>query len=156
VFEVDIPGFGLVRLEHLVSDFTGTLSWDGKLLPSLKNQLNKVAEFLKVHILTADTFGMAQSELKGVDCVIRILSGQEHDIQKEKYVITLGAENVVALGNGNNDRKMLKAARIGVAVTGHEGCSVDAIMAANIHVASPQDGLNLLINSKRLKATLRF
>lgn len=26
MFEIDIPGFGFVRLEHLVSDFTGTLS----------------------------------------------------------------------------------------------------------------------------------
>lgn len=25
MLELDIPGFGLVRLEHLVSDFTGTL-----------------------------------------------------------------------------------------------------------------------------------
>jgi len=156
MIEVDIPGFGLVRLKHLVSDFTGTLSCDGKLLPGLKNQLNKISEFLKVHILTADTFGMAQSELKGVVCGIHILSGEEHDIQKEKYVTALGAENVVALGNGNNDRKMLKAAKIGIAVTGPEGCSIDAIMAANIHVASPQDGLDLLMNPKRLKATLRF
>mgnify|MGYP001563781915 CR=1 FL=1 len=31
MFEIDIPGFGLVKLEHLVSDFTGTLSVDGKL-----------------------------------------------------------------------------------------------------------------------------
>jgi hypothetical protein len=32
VIEIEIPGFGMVRLEHLVSDFTGTLSVDGKLL----------------------------------------------------------------------------------------------------------------------------
>ncbi len=29
MFELDIPGFGSVRLEYLVSDFTGTLSVDG-------------------------------------------------------------------------------------------------------------------------------
>ena len=29
MFKVDIPGFGSVKLEHLVSDFTGTLSVDG-------------------------------------------------------------------------------------------------------------------------------
>ncbi|MFH1014917.1 MAG: hypothetical protein V1762_03250 [Nitrospirota bacterium] len=31
MFELDIPGFGSVRLEHLVADFTGTLPVDGKL-----------------------------------------------------------------------------------------------------------------------------
>jgi len=33
MFELDIPGFGLIRLEHLVSDFTGTLSVDLLLNP---------------------------------------------------------------------------------------------------------------------------
>jgi len=33
MFEINIPGFGFVRLAHLVSDFTGTLSVDGKLNP---------------------------------------------------------------------------------------------------------------------------
>ena len=68
----------------------------------------------------------------------------------------LGAGSVVAFGNGNNDRRMLKIAKIGIAVSEGEGCSVDALMAANIHVRSAIDGLDLLLNPKRLKATLRF
>jgi hypothetical protein len=31
MIEIDIPRFGFVRLEQLVSDFTGALSVDGKL-----------------------------------------------------------------------------------------------------------------------------
>ncbi len=42
MLEIDIPGFGLIKLKHLVSDFTGTLSVDGKLLPGLKQRLNKI------------------------------------------------------------------------------------------------------------------
>ncbi len=156
MFELDIPGFGFVRLEHLVSDFTGTLSVDGKLLPGVKVRLNKITEFLKIHILTADTFGKARAELKNINCEIHILKGEDHDVQKEEYTKKLGAENVVTFGNGNNDRKMLKAAKIGIAVSEGEGCSVDALMAANIHVRSAIDGLTLLLNLKRLKATLRF
>lgn len=154
--EIDIPGFGSVRLEHVVSDFTGTLSVDGRLLTGVKERLNNIAELLKVHILTADTFGRAQSELEGINCEIHILTGENHDVQKEEYVTKLGAEGVVAFGNGNNDRKMLKAAKIGIAVTEGEGCAVDAIMAANIHVRSAVDGLDLLLNRLRCKATLRF
>jgi soluble P-type ATPase len=156
MFELDIPGFGSVRLKHLVSDFTGTLSVDGKLLPGVKTRLNKISKFLKVHILTADTFGKAKVELKGINCEMHILEGENHDIQKEKYVKKLGPESVVAFGNGNNDRRMLKIAKIGIAVSEDEGCSVDALMAANIHVRSAIDGLDLLLNPKRLKATLRF
>ena len=154
--EIDIPGFGMVKLEHLVSDFSGTLSVDGVLLPNVAARLNKLSEIMSVHILTADTFGKARAELRKIICEVHILAGENHDVQKEAYVAKLGAEGVVALGNGKNDRKMLKAAKIGIAVTEGEGCAVDAIMAADIHVQSALDGLDLLLNPKRCKATLRF
>jgi soluble P-type ATPase len=51
---------------------------------------------------------------------------------------------------------MLKIAKIGIAVTEGEGCSVEAITAANIHVRSIVDGLDLLLNPMRLKATLQY
>jgi soluble P-type ATPase len=156
VIEIDIPGFGIVQLEHLVSDFTGTLSVDGILLPKIEAQLNKLSELVKIHILTADTFGKAQSALRNVKCEMHILTGENHDLQKEEFVNKLGAGSVIALGNGKNDRKMLKAAKIGIAVTEGEGCAVDAIMAADIHVRAALDGLDLLLNTKRCKATLRF
>lgn len=156
IFEIEIPGFGRVKLEHLVSDFTGTLSVDGRLLPGVRGQLNEIAKFLKVHILTADTFGKAREELEGIDCKIEILKGKNHDLQKEEYVKNLGAEKVVAFGNGNNDRKMLKEARIGIAISQGEGCAVEAIIAANIHVTNANVGLDLLLHPKRMKATLRF
>jgi len=44
MFELDIPGFGLIKLEHLVSDFTGTLSVDGRLLPGVKKRLNEISK----------------------------------------------------------------------------------------------------------------
>ncbi len=156
MLEIDVPGFGMVKLEHLVSDFTGTLSVDGRLLPGVREQLNKISGFLKVHILTADTFGKARQELEGIKCEIHILTGKDHDVQKEEYIKKLGVERVIAFGNGNNDRRMLKAARLGIAVSEAEGCAVDAIIAANIHVPSAKDGLDLLLNPKRCKATLRF
>ena len=156
MFELDIPGFGPVRLEHLVSDFTGTLSVDGKLLPGVRERLNRVAALVRVHILTADTFGKARGELEGVRCEVHILAGENLDVQKEKYVKHLGAKGVVAFGNGKNDRRMLKAAKIGVAVSEGEGCAVDAIIAADVHVMKALDGLDLLLKPKRLKATLRF
>lgn len=156
MLEINIPGFGQIKLNHLVSDFTGTLSVDGKLLPGVKGRLNKTAKFLKIHILTADTFGRTRAELEGINCKIHILEGRNHDIQKKKYVEKLGAWNVIALGNGNNDRKMLKTACLGIALCLSEGCSTDAIKSSDIIVKSTADALDLLLKPKRLKATLRF
>lgn len=156
MFELDIPGFGPIRLEHLVSDFTGTLSVDGNLLRGVEERLNRISKIMKVHILTADTFEMARQELEGVNCEIHVLEGSEHDVQKEVYVMKLGPATVLALGNGNNDRRMLKASKIGIAVCIKEGCAVDAITSADVVVTSTTDALDLLLNPKRLKATLRF
>ncbi len=156
MIKVEIPGFGGVEIEHLVSDFTGTLSEDGRLCPGVKERLNRLSQRLRVHILTADTFGRAKEELQDVNCILHILQGADHDIQKEEYIKNLGPAKVFALGNGNNDRRMLQTARIGVAVLLREGCATDAIRSADILVKSAEDGLDLLLNPKRLKATLRF
>jgi hypothetical protein len=43
MLEIDVPGFGMVKLGHLVSDFTGTLSVDGQLIPKVDSRLNKLA-----------------------------------------------------------------------------------------------------------------
>lgn len=156
MFNLDIPGFGSVRLEHVVSDFTGTLSVDGRLVPGIRERLKRVAEFMHIQILTADTFGMARAELQGINCDVHILTGDDHDLQKEEYVKKLGAGSVVTFGNGNNDRRMLKVAKIGIAVCLAEGCAADAVRAADIVVNSATDALDLLLNPNRLKATLRF
>ena len=156
MFDLDIPGFGYIKLGHFVSDFTGTLSVDGKLLPGVKEGLFQIAKLLTVHVLTADTFGKARAELKGVSCEVHILEGATLDRQKEEFVHKLGAEGVIALGNGNNDRRMLKAARIGIAVCLDEGCSIDALISADIFVKSPVDAFDLVLHHKRLKATLRY
>jgi hypothetical protein len=51
MLEIDVPGFGIVKLEHLVADFTRTLSVDGRLIPKVDTRLNKLAEAMKIHIL---------------------------------------------------------------------------------------------------------
>jgi soluble P-type ATPase len=153
---LEIPGFGTVRTEYLVSDFTGTLSMDGILIPGVAEQMVLLTEIVRLHVVTSDTLGMVRSAMKGLPCVIHVLSGPEHDVQKEEYVKRLGCDKVIAIGNGKNDRGMLKAARIGIAVCGSEGCAVEALANADIQVGSVCDGLDLLLKPDRLKATLRF
>jgi soluble P-type ATPase len=156
MLDIEIPGFGPVRLAHLVSDFTGTLSVEGELLPGVGERLLRVAALLTVHILTADTFGKVWEALQGIDCRITILTGEAHDVQKEGVVRNLGPEQVVAFGNGNNDHRMLRLAKLGIAVSEAEGCSVKALVNADIHVCRSVDGLDLLLHPKRCRATLRY
>jgi len=57
---------------------------------------------------------------------------------------------------GHSDAKMLRAAKVGIVVCLKEGCSVEALKAAKILVRSPIDAIDLLLNPKRLTATLRM
>jgi soluble P-type ATPase len=155
MISLDIPGYGHLDIEHFVADYSGTLSEDGKLLSGLQERLNEVSEKLHVHVLTSDTFGRARGELKGVNCRLHILEGDDHTGQKEAYVLMLGAGRVAAIGNGNNDCRMLGAARLGICVCLGEGCSVEALKAAQVFVKSPFDAIDLFLNPQRLIAALR-
>jgi soluble P-type ATPase len=156
MIKIDIPGLGQLEFEHFVTDFSGTLSEDGKVLPGVRERLNELSVRLKVHVLTSDTFGRARKELEGVNCVLHVIEGEGHAAQKERYVMSLGPQRVVALGNGNNDANMLKAAKLGIAVCLKEGCAIEAMKSSNILIRSPLDAIDLLLNPKRLVATLRI
>ncbi|MCX7769542.1 MAG: HAD hydrolase family protein [Proteobacteria bacterium] len=156
MLEIEIPGFGKVQLKYLVSDFTGTLSVNGKLLPGVLDKINQLSKYLKIYILTADTFGTVNKELSKADCEIIVLKYDRIDLQKKKFVDDLGAENVISFGNGKNDRYMLKVSKIGVAVMLDEGCAIEALLSADIMVKDIHNAFGLLLNKKRLKATLRF
>ena len=153
--EIDIPGFGLVRLEHVVMDYNGTLAVDGRLAKGVETALNRLAVDMKLHVITADTFGMAAKELERVDCTLKVLTGENHGMEKRDFVKTLGADKTVSIGNGRNDRMMLGESVIGIAVVLEEGAAVETVMAADIVSPSILAALGLLEHPLRLKATLR-
>jgi soluble P-type ATPase len=153
--EIEIPGWGRLSVKNLVLDFTGTLSVDGVLIHGVRERLKDLAQNMTIHVLTADTFGRAAQELEGLPVEITILKAHAEDRSKEDYVIALGADQVVAMGNGNNDALMLSIAALGVAVMEDEGCSIQALVNADLVVKSIRDGLDLLAKPLRIKAGLR-
>lgn len=152
---IDIPGYKKLELAHLVLDYNGTLACDGKLVPGVKECLNTLAQSLQVHVITADTFGKARSGLQGVPCDLSILPVEHQDVGKLAYVEELGAAFTVCIGNGRNDRLMLKAAGLGIAVILEEGASVETVKDADVVCTSIVSALELLLNPLRLTATLR-
>ena len=155
MIDLDIPGRGAIRLEHLVLDVNGTIAKDGRLIDKAVKPLNTLKDRLTIHLLTADTYGKQDSidVLLGLKAV-RLKRGNEAE-QKADYIRGLGAEKVVAAGNGANDAGMLKAAVIGIAVLGEEGLAVEALQAADILVPGVVEVFNLLEFPTRLIATLR-
>ena len=117
--------------------------------------MNVLAERIQVHILTADTFGKAHVNLEGMACRLSVLSADAQDISKRNYVRALGANHVVCVGNGRNDRLMLKEAVLGIAVILEEGAAADTLAAADVVCTDIISALELLQNPLRLIATLR-
>ena len=72
-----------------------------------------------------------------------------------QFVSALGANTVVAIGNGRNDHKMLGAAGLSIALIQREGGATEALASADLASTSVLDALGLLRNPKRLVATLR-
>jgi len=152
---IKIPGFNELQLHHLVLDFNGTLAVDGKILAGVAEKLNVLSDQLEIHVITADTFGKAKTQLKNVKCVVKIISETEQHTQKLYYVAHLGVDSIVAIGNGRNDALMLKHASLGIALIQEEGACSETLMAADIVCKDIMDALELLNNPLRLTATLR-
>lgn len=151
-------GTGEIHLRTLLLDYNGTLALDGALLDGVPARLAALSELLEVQVVTADTFGTVQKALLAAglqDIAVHILpAGHEADA-KLAYLQLCGAKYTCAMGNGRNDRKMLEAAALSIAIMGGEGLCVQTMLQAHVVVGNILDALDLLLHPGRCKATLR-
>jgi P-type E1-E2 ATPase len=155
MIELNIPGHGDLSLEHLVMDVNGTLAVDGILLDGVAKRVGALRNRLAVHLLTADTHGRQATidHLLNLQAV-RIRAGDEAG-QKAAFVRHLGAERVVAIGQGANDAQMLKTAALGICVMSVEGLAVETLTSADLLMPDILSALDLFDRPLRLIASLR-
>jgi soluble P-type ATPase len=111
---------------------------------------------IHITVITADTFGLAQDQLGGIEEVKLVIIGASEDgTAKANYVQACWAQRVIAIGNGVNDRQMFEAAGLAICVIGKEGASVKSLMSADVVVTEIEDAIGLLLNTRGLIATLR-
>ena len=155
MIELNIPGRGVIKLEHLVCDVNGTLALDGQLPAEVPSKLHNLSDRLAIHLLTADTHNQqtAIDQQLGLQAV-RIDPGAE-SAQKANYILQLGADTVVAIGQGANDAGMLKTAALGICVLSPEGTAIETLLNADLVVPDIQNAIELLEIPLRIVATLR-
>ena len=155
MIELNIPGRTSLQLEHLVCDVNGTLAVDGQLHEGLMRVLTSLRDRLSLHLLTADTHGRQETIDQQLNLhAVRIRPGNE-SAHKADYIRRLGADSVVAIGQGANDSEMLKTAGLGICVLSTEGTALEALLSADLVVSNIFDALNLLENPIRIVASLR-
>ncbi len=155
MIEIEVPGFTRYRLQHIVLDVNGTIAKDGRLLEGVKELFAELSPKLDIHLVTADTHGGQKiiDETLGL-AAVRIDS-QNQVKAKLDYIRRLGADRVVAVGNGANDSAMLEHAALGIIIIGPEGAAVESLLNARVAVSDIRSALELLLHPKRLMATLR-
>jgi P-type E1-E2 ATPase len=155
VIELNIPGRNLLRLQHLVTDVNGTLAVDGQLLEGIAKRIGLLRDRFTIHLLTADTHGrQAVIDQQLNLTAVRIPAGNEAG-QKAEYVRNLGAESVVAIGQGANDAAMLKEAALGICVMSQEGAATEALLSSDLVLPNIAAALELLDKPLRIVASLR-
>ena len=155
MLDIQFPAQKPLHLQYLVCDINGTLTFDGQLIDGVQPVINELKKVLEIHLLSADTLGKSDEIAALLDVrFTRIVPGNEAK-QKANYVHALGAEKVIALGQGANDSLMLKQAGLGICVLSPEGTAADALTSADIVARDVLSALDLLSHPSRIVATLR-
>ncbi len=155
MIRIDIPGRDTLEIENIVFDYNGTLAVNGKINQNIKEKLLKIKEIVNIYILTADTYGTVEKECADLGLQIKTFPSQNAGIWKKNIVKELGGDKTLCMGNGFNDIKMFEESTVSIGVIEEEGCCGKLLASSDIVVKSIEDGLNLILNTDRIKATLR-
>lgn len=155
MIEFTIPGRGRMRIKNIVFDVNGTIAIDGKIDEKIKKKLEKLAQKVTVILLTADTYGTIEKEMGKTGIKIQKISSPGEVEEKEDFIKKLGEEQTIAIGNGENDRLMLKRAILGICVVDKEGASSKAVTNSDIVVYGREAVFELTDNPQRIIASLR-
>ncbi len=155
MIKISIPGRDELQLHYLVLDMNGTVATDGQLIAGIAERVARLKDRLRVYLLTADTFGTGAQAARELGIEMVTVSSADGTTDKANFISALDPPGAAAMGNGNNDVAMFKAAHLSIAVIGREGCCVAALLYADLVVHDINDALDLLLNPLRLIATLR-
>lgn len=152
---IHIPGLGDLRIEHLVIDYNGTLAVDGKMVEGAIDRLEKLSQNYKIHIVTADTYGTVEAECEGLNVNLKTFRTDDAATYKRKVVESLGVKNSICIGNGYNDIEMFKVAGLSICTLQKEGASGKLFLYSDIVTNSIIDALDIILDTQKIKATLR-
>lgn len=153
--KIDIPGRQPIELTNIVFDYNGTIAIDGKPIKGVLENISELASQFNFYVITADTYGSVEKELSATRCEVIKIPECNQDISKLEFVKKLGSDNTLAVGNGRNDKLMLKEAVLGIGLLQGEGIYTGSLLASDIVLTSVLDVFGFLKNRNRLVATLR-
>ncbi len=155
MLSITIPGFGELVIETVLFDLNGTLACDGIIADSTRERVSMLGQNLALYVMSADTHGTLETVTAGLPLHIRRVKQPLGAAEKREFLLELGADRTIAVGNGCNDVEMLTSAALSIVILGHEGAAKEAVLASDLCFNSIDDALDCLLYPKRLIATLR-
>lgn len=154
MIKYSIPGREDLLIKNLVLDYNGTIAYDGKLIEGVEDILNSIKD-INIYVLTADTYGTVREECKNIECEVLTFPKENAGEEKLQIVKKLGHKNSICVGNGFNDIEMFKESALSIGIMEGEGICGEIILHSDIVVKSIIDALNIIMDPKKLMATLR-
>lgn len=152
---IDIPGYKELNITTLLLDYNGTIATDGIIPETVKARLHSLSKDFDVYVLTADTHGTARKQCEDIPVTVHTFPVGNAADYKEEIIDKIGGDKCAALGNGRNDIKMFRKAALSIAIMDKEGMCAKLLSESDICVTSIENGLDLLLNPKRIIADLR-
>ena len=154
MIRIDIPGRSTLEIEHVLLDYNGTIAVDGELAPGAADAIRQLAEQAHVAVLTADTYGTAHAQCDPLGVEVVTFPRADAAQFKQQYASGLSGQ-IACLGNGFNDIGMFSECNLAIAVLDTEGTCAGLFAHADVLARSVAEGLELLLRTDRLRATLR-
>jgi soluble P-type ATPase len=155
MIRIEAPGQDSRDIDNIVFDLNGTLTVDGRIHPKAKDKLNLLAKRTRIYVMTADTRGDSGEVLRKVKADVVLIDEPNTGQAKKDFVKRIGPQRTVAVGNGYNDRLMVKEASLGICILGREGASAETLRNSEVVFPGIIDALDFLLKPLRQRATLR-
>lgn len=153
--QVNIPGREPFEIKNIVFDYNGTVANNGKLIEGVSANINDLSDRFDFYVITADTYGTVEKELENINCKVITIPKESQDLCKLDFIKELGSNTTLSVGNGRNDKLMLKESVLGIAILQEEGLCTETLLSSDLLVKSIIDVFSFLKDSNRLVATLR-
>ncbi|MGZ2370540.1 HAD family hydrolase [Ancylomarina sp. YFZ004] len=149
----DVPGVGIIEIDTLVVDSNGTISVKGEIVPGVVERIHKIqAMGVNVVMISSDQRGNARAlaQSSGIT-YYEAANGRE----KEDVLISLGSNNVAAIGNARTDIGLFVKSVISIATLQGEGIHKDIIDHVDVIMPSINDALDFFLDSNTFIATMK-
>jgi len=155
MIKIEAPGLNTREIDNIVFDLNGTLTVDGRIHPKTKDKINLLAKRTSIYVMTADSRGDCREVLQKVNAEIVTIQEEDTGEAKTGFIRRIGSKRTAAIGNGYNDRLMVREASLGICILGREGASSETLRNSDVVFSSILDALDFLLKPLRQKATLR-